>query len=171
MPINEALRKRLAEPFGEVLEFKEVIGRLRSARPSTLIGVGDQTIIHLLDAGLMPDIGIFDLLCQRKEVPAEWKEKLADAARREGGAMRTYNPPGTVQARMEARVRDVLGIGYGWIEIDGEDDLCSLVVMAFAREGSVLLYGQPNKGMVWVEIDAKRQKEAQEMLGEIKRMR
>ncbi len=169
--MNDALRTRLAKPFGEVLEFKVVESRIRTARPSSLIAVGDQTLIHLLEAGLTPDIGIFDLLCQRKEVPPEWKKKLEAAARREGGAIRAYNPPGTVQAMMEASVRDVLGIGYGWVQIEGEDDLCSLIVMAYARAGSVLLYGQPNTGAVWVEIDAKRQKEAEELLEEIRRAR
>ena len=109
--MNDALRTRLAKPFGEVLEFKVVESRIRTARPSSLIAVGDQTLIHLLEAGLTPDIGIFDLLCQRKEVPPEWKKKLEAAARREGGAIRAYNPPGTVQAMMEASVRDVLGQG------------------------------------------------------------
>ncbi len=169
MTMNEGLRKRLAEPFGEVLDFGEAIGRLRSARHSPLIAVGDQTIIHLLDAGIAPDIGIFDLLCQRKEVPPEWKRKLEAAARREGGAVRAFNAPGTVNAMMEDSVRDALSIGSGWVEINGEDDLASLVVMAYARLGSVLLYGQPNAGMVWVEIDEKRQKEAQELLAEVKK--
>ncbi len=171
MPMNETLRARLAKPFGEVLDFNDVAGRIRSARPSLLAAVGDQTIMHLLDAGLTPDIGIFDLLCQRKEVPPEWKKKLEAAARREGGAVRAFNAPGTVNALMEDSVRDCLGIGSGWVEINGEDDLASLVVMAYARIGSVLLYGQPNAGMVWVEIDEKKQKEARELLKEIKQAR
>ncbi len=169
MPMNETLRARLTKPFGEVLDFKDVTARLGSARPSPLIAVGDQTIIHLLDAGISPDIGIFDLLCQRKEVPLEWKKKLNAAAQREGGAIRAFNPPGTVQAMMEASVRDCLGIGNGWVEIEGEDDLASLVVMAFARPGSVLLYGQPDEGMVWVQIDERVQQEAKALLAQVRK--
>ena len=88
---------------------------------------------------------------------------------REGGSVRAPNPPGTIHPAMEARVRDVLSIGGGWVEIEGEDDLASLVVMAYAPLGSLLLYGQPNAGVVWVDIDGKRQQEAKGILAEIRK--
>lgn len=168
MAINNIMRERLAKPFGEVLAFEGVKGRLQANRPKTIIAVGDQTIVNLLGAKIIPDIAVYDGICQRKEVPREWMTLIREAAMREGGSIRAPNMPGTINPKMEARVRDVLSIGGGWVEIEGEDDLCSLVVMAYARAGSVLLYGQPNAGMVWVEIDEKKQKEAQEILREIK---
>lgn len=169
--MNTEMRGRLAKPFGEILLFEKAAERLRErkaqTRSFTLIAVGDQTVVNLLKAGLSPDNAVYDGICQRKEVPREWISLIRDAAVREGGSVRAPNMPGTINPRMEARVRDVLGIGGGWVEIEGEDDLCSLVVMAYASIGSVLLYGQPNAGVVWVEIDEKRQEEAQELLKEI----
>ena len=176
MTLNSALRERLAKPFGEVMGFEKTAERLReraspagSARPSLLIAVGDQIIVNLIQAKLMPDIAVYDGICQRKEVPREWISLIRDAAVREGGSVREPNMPGTINPLMEARLRDLLSIRAGWLQIEGEDDLCSLVVMAYAPAGALLLYGQPNQGVVWVEIDEKRQKEAQEILREIKR--
>jgi hypothetical protein len=178
MALNTSLRERLAKPFGEVLGFEQVSARLGGAaqaqpakRPAPLIAVGDQIIVNLLQASLVPDIAVYDNICQRKEVPKEWTALIRNAALREGGSVRAPNPPGTIHPKMEARVRDVLGIGAGWVELEGEDDLASLVVMAYAPKGSLLLYGQPNQGVVWTEIDEKRQKEAQSLLREIKQMK
>lgn len=204
MPLEEGLRARLAEPFGEVLQFSRVRARLGAYRPLHLIAVGDQTLMHLLQAGLKPDIGIFDRACRRRPVPLEWertieqeietvkKSALEASARTEKKTAKPFgagtpmrpphipnsgdrialshlfarapNPPGTIHPKMEAEVRKALKTGLGWIEILGEDDLCSLVVMAYAPPGSVLLYGQPDSGMVWVEIDQKVQGEARKLL-------
>ena len=170
MPLSTNLRERLAKPFGEVMSFEKVAVRLRANRPSLLIAVGDQIIVNLVSDKIVPDIAVYDNICQRKEVPREWKDTITRAALREGGSIRAPNMPGTINPRMEARVRDLLSIRAGWLEIEGEDDLCSLVVMAYAPIGALLLYGQPNAGVVWVEIDEKRQREASEMLREIKQM-
>jgi uncharacterized protein (UPF0218 family) len=209
MPLDEGLRARLAEPFGEVLEFGRVRARLGAYRPPHLIAVGDQTLMHLFEAGLKPDVGIFDRVCRRRPIPPEWERVIEQAidevekSALKAGAMagkkqalppsagqppgnaripnsgdrialshlfsRVPNPPGTIHPKMEAEVRKVLATGLGWIEILGEDDLCSLVVMAYARMGSVLLYGQPDAGMVWVEIDAKKRQEARALLEQIKK--
>lgn len=209
MPLEEGLRARLAEPFGEVLDFGRVRARLGAYRPPHLIAVGDQTLMHLLEAGLSPDIGIFDRVCRRRPIPPEWEktiEQTIEAVKKSahkaaGGAAkkeakplgagtpirnariphsvdrvalshlfaRVPNPPGAIHPKMEAEVRKVLKTGLGWIEILGEDDLCSLVVMAYAPPGSVLLYGQPDAGMVWVEIDAKKRQEARALLAEAKK--
>ena len=175
MALDAHLRERLAKPFGEVMSFEKTAEKLRergspagSARSALLIAVGDQIIVNLLQASLTPDIAVYDGICQRKEVPREWIMQMQKAAMRDGGSVRAPNMPGTINPRMEARVRDLLSIGSGWLEIEGEDDLCSLVVMAYARTGAILLYGQPNAGVVWVEIDEKRQKEAQELLRTIR---
>ena len=169
MPLNTSLRERLAKPFGEVMSFEQVKAKLSEKRPHPLIAVGDQIVVNLLQAQLTPDIAVYDGICQRKEVPREWVVLIREAAVREGGSVRVPNPPGTIHPRMEARVRDLLSIRNGWLEIEGEDDLASLVVMAYAPSGALLLYGQPNAGVVWVEIDEKKQKEAKELLDEISR--
>ncbi|VVB56915.1 Uncharacterised protein [uncultured archaeon] len=168
MSMNSALRERLAQPFGPVMEFSQASDRLVSRRPAAVAAVGDQVVLNLLRAALKPDMAIVDLKCQRQPIPREWEREMRQAAGR-GMDHAVPNPPGTVHPRMEEAVRQLLADGSGWLLIEGEDDLASLVIMAYARIGTLLLYGQPQQGVVWVEIDQTTQDMARELLEKIKR--
>ena len=120
-------------------------------------------------ADLVPDIGIYDLHCQRKAVDIGMREYILTAASFAGEPARVSNPAGTIQPELERAVEQALKDGKGWVHIEGEDDLAGLVVMAHAPARSILLYGQPQKGVVWVEIDAKKKHEARELLEQVKK--
>jgi hypothetical protein len=174
MALSEKLRKRLSEPFGEVMPFDMAAEKLEQkkkddvSRPALLIAVGDQTIYNLLQIDLVPNIGIFDLHCQRKPVDMNLREYILTAASFSGEPVRIRNPAGTVQLDLEKAVGHALQEKKGWIWIEGEDDLAGLTVMAQAPVRTILLYGQPHQGVVWVEIDAKVKKEARDLLEQIR---
>ncbi len=189
MALSEALRKKLASPFGQVMEFSQAqeklaeagrghkkaddkpatAGKWKDARAPLLVAVGDQTIFNLLQAGLVPDVGIYDLMCQRQAVDIEMSEYILSAAGFAGEPAVVDNPAGTVQPALEKAIEQALLDGKGWIQVEGEDDLAGLVVMARASAKSVLLYGQPHQGVVWVDIDARKKKEARELLEQVKK--
>ena len=166
--MDAVLRERLSRPFGPVLGFDEAAARLARRRPPKVVAVGDQIVMNLLRADLKPDVAVVDLACQRHPVPREWERAMREAASR-GMDRAVPNPAGTVHPRMEQALRTLLADGSGWLLIEGEDDLCSLVVMAAAPPQTLLLYGQPNLGVVWVEIEPGIQKTAQELLAKLKK--
>lgn len=168
MVMDEKLREKLAQPFGPVLEASQAIHRLFKDRPTLLIAVGDQTIYNLLSANHVPDIGIFDLRCQRKAVEEGMQEYILTAATLQGGAPKIHNPAGGITPAMEKAVTEAVRKGKGWLQIEGEDDLAALVAMAHAPDHAVVLYGQPKEGMVWAGISQKLRHEAQELLQKVK---
>lgn len=156
MALDEKLRSELALPFGEVLPAINALDRIWKVRPSLLVAVGDDTIYRLLKNGVKPDIGVFDLRCQRMPLDTEMENEILEASE---GAQEAENPAGQVTPALSAAVEMALMQRGGWIRVDGEDDLAALVFFAKAPDGAVILYGQPKEGMVWVEAgEALRQR-------------
>lgn len=65
--LPESLREELKEPFGPPVGTKELLKIARSS-PRPLITVGDQCLLNLIDAGIKPDIMVFDFKVKRKEI-------------------------------------------------------------------------------------------------------
>jgi uncharacterized protein (UPF0218 family) len=65
---------------------------------------------------------------------------------------RYRNPPGTISQRLLDDAGRLLSDG-GAVLIDGEEDLTALAFMLAAREGDIVIYGQPGRGMVVVRPD------------------
>lgn len=166
--LDEKLRKRLSQPFGPVLQFSEVAAKISKKRPKTLVAVGDNIVVNLLNANLIPDVAVVDFSCQRKPVPNEWRMALEKALQSNHYVL-VPNPAGSVHPKMEKELQKLLVSAKGWMVVEGEDDLCSLVVMANALPKTLLLYGQPNLGVVWVEVEPKVQKLAQNLLERVKK--
>jgi hypothetical protein len=52
--------------------------------------------------------------------------------------------------------------------IDGEEDLLALVAVLYAPEKSLVVYGQPNEGMVVVEVTKEKKTETCKFLEAMK---
>jgi len=158
------LREEVRKPFGPVLSGSAAMDACRkAARP--LISVGDQCASDLIDAGIAPDILIFDFKIKREEITREMKEKISPHAKE---AFVVLSGAGSISPELEIAVSRVLTEGKGAVMVAGEDDLSSLV-MARARQGT-LVYGQPNEGAVVVPLGSKEiQQKAGALLGKMRR--
>lgn len=165
MAMDEETILALRAPFGPVMETLAAMQRIWARRPHLLVAVGDETIARLLDNGIRPDIGVFDLRCRREGI-GEMKERLILNAA--GDAIAAANPAGTITAELRSAVDEALLEGTRWIRVEGEDDLAALVFFARAPDGAVVLYGQPNMGLVWVEVDGKIREKAMELMLKIR---
>ncbi|PCH79248.1 MAG: hypothetical protein COB96_04580 [Planctomycetota bacterium] len=59
------------------------------------------------------------------------------------------NPAGLLTPDLKRKVREALvNHGSTLLEVEGEEDLAPIVVHLLAPLGSVILYGQPGKGVV-----------------------
>ena len=159
--LPEKLREDVRKPFGKVFSGKAAMEACRKAeRP--LVSVGDQCASDLIDEGIAPDILIFDFKIKRAEIPRQMKEKLAPHAKT---AFVVLSAAGVISDELEIALTRVLEDGKGAILVVGEDDLSSLLVMAHAKQGT-LIYGQPNEGAVIVQLGGKKiMEKARALLG------
>ncbi|MDY6776678.1 MAG: pantetheine-phosphate adenylyltransferase [Candidatus Nanohaloarchaea archaeon] len=145
---GEEDRKRLKEPRGEVVQGEELVERIDSLEPSSLVTVGDRVTEHLAEAGHEPGICIVDGREQRKPLEEEvdcGSELVLEAE----------NPAGAVTREAWRAVRKAFAYTCRTrVQVDGEEDLLALPAIASApakeerEEGSLVVYGQRNEGAV-----------------------
>lgn len=155
--LPENLRPELKKPLGKLhRSFRDV----RIGGGVFLITVGDVTTSNALKSGFKPDISIIDNRVQRRSSD----EKLEDNAT----ILRSENPPGTITSGLwrtiEHAIRSSTETGERYmIVVDGEEDLAVLPSILLAPPNARILYGQPNEGVVIVEVE-KVVKRARELI-------
>ena len=159
MKLPENLREDLKIPLGDLINDIDVNNKNIQTKinpKSVLITVGDRTTENMLQLGLKPQIQIIDGLEKRNQriVPTD------DAVNTN---LSCRNPPGEITKESIQVIQKAFSSEPPVrITVDGEEDLLVLPVCIAAPENSVVMYGQPNEGLVIVhvtpEIRAKVQK-------------
>jgi len=159
LKLPENLREDLKIPLGDLINDIDVNNKNIQTKinpKSVLITVGDRTTENMLQLGLKPQIQIIDGLEKRNRrvVPTD------DAVNTN---LSCRNPPGEItEESMQVIQKAFSSKPPVRITVDGEEDLLVLPVCMSAPENSVVMYGQPNEGLVLVhitpEIKAKVQK-------------
>ncbi len=159
--LTPALRDRLKKPFGRLYRGKgdeclrSIVKGLRS--PPMVISIGDVTTYFLLKAGIVPGMCIVDDRTMRLPVELEVKKGTAHESFKD---VRVENPPGVVTEELIAAIKDNMGSKKPVrILVDGEEDLAVIPVCEYAPVGSVVLYGQPNEGVVAVTVTEDKKRE------------
>jgi len=161
LQLPDDLRDQLKNPLGNLVSDndpnKENIIKKISAE-SVLITVGDRTTENILQLGFKPQIQIIDGLEKRSEraVPADdtISTKLS-----------CKNPPGEItEESMQIIKKAFSSEPPVRIIVDGEEDLLVIPVCILAPENSVVMYGQPNEGLVIVQITPKIRAKVQKIL-------
>ena len=159
MQLPDDLRDQIKSPLGVLISDndpnKENIIKKISAE-SIIITVGDRTTENMLQLGLRPQIQIIDGLEKRNQctVPTD------DAVNTN---LSCRNPPGEITEESIQVIQKAFSCEPPVrIRVSGEEDLLVIPVCIHAPENSVVMYGQPNEGLVIVtitpEIRAKVQK-------------
>lgn len=152
-------RERLAQPWGEVITDPEIPAVIDDHRA---IAVGDVTTRSLIRAGVVPWIAVLDGVTRRGDL-LPVPEGVAWARR-----LRVANPAGTLTDEMVRAVRDCLGAaGPSLIEVEGEEDLASLLMIDMAPEGTRVCYGIPGRGIAVVSVDGTMRSEVRTILCEM----
>ena len=144
-------RKGIAAPKGEVFAVKDgkpeerVVKRLRDEAPQCVITVGDVTSATILAEGFVPDIMVVDGITKRGEFEGEFHADVEYLI---------YNPPATIYPEAWAVMDTAIRSGKkSLITVEGEEDLMGFPAVLLAREGSVVLYGQPDVGIVLIPVN------------------
>ncbi|MDI6644493.1 MAG: DUF359 domain-containing protein [Methanobacteriaceae archaeon] len=144
-------RSALKKPFGILYSS---VDEAKHSLPQydILISVGDVTTKNLLESGLIPDIGIIDHKIQRKQ--------SKNNIEYDSVTLNAKNPPGTLTKELWSSIEKALKLVEEELNVliivEGEEDLSVLPCILSSPPGTVILYGQPNQGLVVVEADKVR---------------
>lgn len=157
--LKEELIHEFKEPLGELYpDFNDAISAIKEAK--FLISVGDQTAKNLIDNDIIPDLGIIDGRIQRHD-------HNHDIIHTEN-ILKADNPAGTITKGLwetiEFAIKSTLDDNENrLIVVKGEEDLAVLPCLLIAPEDAVILYGQPNEGLVFVNVSDAKNKAKQLM--------
>ena len=160
MHLPDNLRDKLKKPLGILIKDSDatkesVLKNLPTS--SFVITVGDATTEKLLKYGIIPSLQIVDGTEKRvkREIPSANVRTTLNCK----------NPPAEITTEsLNAIKKAVLLPTPVRIVVTGEEDLLVLPVVVFAPENSVVVYGQPNEGLVIVPVDAKIRNKAQSIM-------
>ena len=160
--LPKRLRAALKEPFGELVpDLKKAREHLSSGY---IISVGDKVTQTLINMGVSPDICVYDGKTKRNEIGIS--QAIKDYAAAE---IQIKNPAGTITAGAQKALHDAINSGKKTkIQIDGEEDLLTLIAVKLAPEKALVIYGQPDMGAVIIKVEEKTRKKIEKILEEMR---
>jgi uncharacterized protein (UPF0218 family) len=138
LTLPEEHRKLFQEPFGELhQDIDEIIPKIADR---IVYSVGDVVSYNLQKRGITPAIAVIDgytmrLPCRRMPVIR-------------GECIRVKNPAGTLTDDLIRALDHAIRYPPVTVIVDGEEDLAVIPLVIAAPDGAVVLYGQPNQGVV-----------------------
>ena len=161
MQLPDDLRDQLKNPLGNLIKDndpnKENIIKKITAE-SIIITVGDRTTDNMLQLGIKPQIQIIDGLEKRSECTVLADDTISTR-------LSCRNPPGVITEESIQVIKKAFSSEPPVrIVVDGEEDLLVVPVCIFAPENSIVMYGQPNEGLVIVQITPEIRAKVQKIL-------
>ncbi len=144
--------------FDETMKkLKELIAKEKTSK---IISVGDTVSESMIKHGVPTQVLIVDNKVMRKPV-----QPIAVDANQ---TLYVKNPPGTLTEEAWDAVRATLGGKRRTkVLVDGEEDLLTLVAVLYAPKNSLVVYGQPRKGIVVVKVTEEAREIARRIVNEM----
>ena len=160
MKLPNSLRNQFKNPLGvllpeDIADKKHILEYLSD--DSYIITVGDRTTEKMIDFGLIPSLQIIDGVEKRekRELP-----KLENATK-----LTVDNPAAEITAQSIDVIKQAFTLQSPVrIVVNGEEDLLVIPACVYAPENSIVLYGQPNKGLVIVKVTPEIRNKTQGLL-------
>jgi len=161
LQLPDDLREQLKKPLGNLISDndpnRENIIKKNSAE-SIIITVGDRTTENMLQLELKPQVQIIDGLEKRNQCIVHADDTV-------NTKLSCRNPPGEITEESIQVIQKAFSCEPPVrITVDGEEDLLVIPVCIYAPENSVVMYGQPNEGLVIVHITPEIQAKVQKIL-------
>ena len=148
-------------PLGDLIKEEDVskekiLSKIGSE--SIVITVGDKTTENMIRFGIMPQIQVIDGLDKRNQRNIPIDETIRTD-------LTCKNPPGEITEESIQTIQNAFSCEHPVrIIVKGEEDLLVIPVCIFAPESSVVMYGQPNEGLVLVRVTPEIQAKIQKIL-------
>lgn len=161
MHLSENLREKLKIPLGILIPdnqtSKENILK-HIPENSFLITVGDATTEKIQSYGIIPSLQIID--AQEKRVKRELPKTSKVSTN-----LSCQNPAGEITKQSIETIKQAISSKPPVrIIVDGEEDLLVIPACIYAPENSIILYGQPNEGLVVVAVNGEMKKKTKSIL-------
>ncbi len=154
--LKKGCREKLRKPLGKLVKDRQEL--LKELKNKEIIVVGDKVTQTLLKLGLKPKLAVVDYKIKRKEIKYNYKQKFKKVLFAE-------NKVGTISAQAMEKIKESLKYKNCLLEIEGEEDLLVLPVI-LELENGIVCYGQPDRGIIVVEIDKEKKEGIKELLNE-----
>jgi len=165
--------KMLKQPFGELIEGKDedyeyamkIVMEKYLNNEVPLIAVGDVTTLTLQELDNCADVALIDGKTKREE----WVQAKNIDSKRYDNYLTCVNPAG----RLTKSLFEVCKLSLEkWlvdkstciINVEGEEDLAPLIIHLVAPLGTILVYGQPGRGLVVRITEEETKKRCKEIL-------
>ena len=161
MKLPDYLREQLKIPLGDLLLEKEAtkqnIIKYLSNNPF-VITVGDRTTEKMISFGLIPSLQIIDSQEKRIKRDPPKDENVSTE-------LRCDNPAAEITTHSIETIKKAFSLKPPVrIVVNGEEDLLVIPVCIHAPKDSVVMYGQPNEGLVIFQITPEIRNKTQRLL-------
>lgn len=161
LTLPEELRESLKRPFGRLVRDDQVDSFLQQLKQEeqVIVTVGDRTTKRCEEAGVEPILEIID----NKE-----KRETASYALFPRRTTVINNPAATITLEAMREIESALkASSRSRLIVSGEEDLLVLPCIIFAKEGTIILYGQPGQGLVSVTVNDESKAQARNILSKM----
>ncbi len=163
-----SLRKKLKQPFGNLITDVDTWFKRRSFDPSKIITVGDVVTASFNNYNIGQRISVVDFFVARKRKFSNIKEHGFSGSETK---ISTDNPAGTLTSSTFKACKDIfttVSSARIVMIVEGEEDLVVLPFVLTAPLGYHIYYGQPDRGIVEVKITEQRKKETYSIINQFK---
>jgi len=147
LTLPEEHRKLFKEPFGEL--YRDIRDILPLITGLTVYTVGDVVTHNLQKTGITPAVAVVDGYTMRS--PCNKMPAMS------GECIRIKNPPGSLTESLIDAINHAVAHSPATILIEGEEDLAVIPMVIAAPLGAIVLYGQPNEGVVLRKVTPEAQ--------------
>jgi len=161
LQLPDNLRDQLKNPLGILINDndpnkKNIIKEFTTE--SIIITVGDRTTENMLRLGIKPQIQIIDGFEKRNQ-------RIAPIDDTVNTRLSCRNPPGEITEESIQIIKKAFSSEPPVrIMVDGEEDLLVIPVCISAPENSIVMYGQPNEGLVIIQLTPEIRAKVQKIL-------
>lgn len=152
--LPEDQRHLFRRPFGTLFPSLDPVLPLLDGK--IFFSVGDVVTDHLLRAGYPPDIAIIDGQTMRR--PHDGVDVTAYRI------IPVINPAGCITSALCDATHKAVADLKTAVQVDGEEDLAVLPLVLAAPDHAMILYGQPEEGVVVLEVSPESKAQAQNLL-------
>jgi len=164
--LTAKLRAELKKPYGELIRGREELvekllrEKLAAWKPQRVIAVGDKVSETLAAINPKSGIYIYDGKTKRVKTPSP---KLPTAR-----CVNVENPAGALTQEAVDVVRKALkSRGSTYIRVRGEEDLLTLAAVVCAPHNALVIYGQPDEGVVAVKVNQRIKSQVKKLMDEM----
>lgn len=159
--LPDDIRGLLKEPIGRLVNEEKLLELLQE---EFVISIGDQVTYTLLKNNIEPIFCVVDYKTRRGKFPLEFVNIIKAYG---DEVIEVENPQGTITDELWDAVQEAFELACEGIatriEVDGEEDLASLVVIYMAPPDVTIIYGLPDKGVLVVKPTQDNKNKVQEV--------